>query len=148
MVLWLWNEDIFNFCSWYRLLSACCLTSSGEQRIESFCCLKMFLSLCFAERYLAILGCNHLDQHSHLHLPPHYWNYTRNLIINWNVVFVAQLAQTAELGLKEISTTSLGTELEIHILKFLFCLLESLDWIRKKDFNFWSLNKVLSRVQN
>ena len=25
--------------------------------------------------------------------PSHYWNYTRNLIINWNVVFVAQLAQ-------------------------------------------------------
>ena len=115
---------------------------------ECFCCLRMFQRLCFVERYLAILGCNHLDQDSHLHLPPHYWNYTRNLIINWNVVFVAQLAQTAELGLKEISTTSLGTELEIHILKFLFCLLESLDWIRKKDFNFWSLNKVLSRVQN
>ena len=29
----------------------------------------MFLRLCFVERYLAILGCNHLDQHSHLHLP-------------------------------------------------------------------------------
>ena len=138
MVLLLWNEDIFNFCSWCWWLSEWWLN-------------WMFLlsqRMCFVERYLAIPGCNHLDQDSHLHLPPHYWNYTRNLIINWNVVFVAQLAQTAELGLKEISTTSLGTELEIHILKFLFCLLESLDWIRKKDFNFWSLNKVLSRVQN
>ena len=109
-----WNGDIFNFCSWYRWLSACCLTSSSEQRIESFCCLKMFLSLCFVGRYLAILGCNHLDQHSHLHLPPHYWNYTRNLIINWNVVFVAQLAQTAEQTeswIEKISTT----ESEFHM---------------------------------
>ena len=64
--------------------------------LNVFCCLRMFQRLCFVERYLAILSCNHLDQDSHLHLPPHYWNYTRNLIINWNVVFVAQLAQTPE----------------------------------------------------
>ena len=26
--------------------------------------------MCFVERYLAIPDCNHLDQDSHLHLPP------------------------------------------------------------------------------
>ena len=36
--------------------------------------------------------------------PSHYWNYTRNLIINWNVVFVAQLLdQTEAMANKDLS---------------------------------------------
>ena len=36
--------------------------------------------------------------------PSHYWNWTRNLIINWNVVFVAQLAQPTASQRLELKT--------------------------------------------
>ena len=43
----------------------------------------------------SIQSWGHLDQpFPFTSSPSHYWNSTRNLIINWNVVFVAQMAQT------------------------------------------------------
>ena len=146
MVLWRWNEDIFNFCSRYWWLFAWCnvwptLSETWLQKQDWVFLLS--LRMCFVERYLAILGCNHLDQESHLHLPPHYWNYTRNLIINWNVVFVAQLAQTP--AQTESWIEKMNKRLFVKqslsftaFSPFLFCLLKyTLLWKEILMFDHW-----------
>ena len=54
--------------------------------------------------------------------PSHYWNYTRNLIINWNVVFVAQLLdQTEAMANKDLS-------LKLILQKEAYCFVFYFNW--------------------